>query len=128
VVLHTQYPARVTTYYYRLFEDFCDIIQLEYDKLLTQKECLQDHQYRLMIVPEAPETPNYSNNSTYTVPTRDASTSTHEEYDSDVSQKAEKGLRAILARFSTSSDKDESDASPKYSPTAQSDSSGSGRL
>ncbi len=78
-----------------------------------------------MLVPDAPSTPNYINNSTYTVPTRHASSSTHKEDDSDVSRTPKKGLRAILARFSTYSDADESDASPKYSPIAQSESSDS---
>jgi hypothetical protein len=59
-------------YYYRLFEDFIEIIQLEYDKLLTQKEYLQEHQHRLMLVPEPP---SFTNNALHAVPTRHASTS-----------------------------------------------------
>jgi hypothetical protein len=55
-------------YYYRLFDDFFEIIQMEYDKLLSQKEYLQDHQYRLMLVPEPPETPQYNNNALHVVP------------------------------------------------------------
>ncbi len=59
---------------------------MEYDKLLTQKEYLKDHKYRLIIVPELPETPRYTNNALYTVPTRHPTTDTSEDYDSDVSQ------------------------------------------
>jgi hypothetical protein len=49
-----------------------------------------------------------------------AATDTSEDYDSDVSQK---GLRNILAQFCTSSEEDDSDEGPKYSPTGQFDSS-----
>jgi hypothetical protein len=45
-------------YYYRMFEDFFEIIQLEYDKLLTQN--------RLMVVPEPPPPP-YTNNSLHVI-------------------------------------------------------------
>jgi hypothetical protein len=106
-------------YYYRLFEDFYEIIQMEYDKLLTQAEYLNDHKYRLITIPPPPDTPRYTNNALYAVPTRHATTDTSEDYDSDTSQK---GLRNILAQFRTSDD-DDSDASPKYSPTGQCDSS-----
>jgi hypothetical protein len=106
-------------YYYRLFEDFYEIIQMEYDKLLTQAEYLNDHKYRLITIPPPPDTPRYTNNALYAVPTRHATTDTSEDYDSDTSQK---GLRNILAQFHTSDD-DDSDASPKYSPTGQCDSS-----
>jgi hypothetical protein len=92
---------------------------MEYDKLLTQKEYLNDHKYRLIIVPDPPDEPRYTNNALYAVPTRHAATDTS-GYDSDVSQK---GLRNILAKFRTSSDDEDSDASPKYSPTGQCDSS-----
>ncbi len=34
--------------YYRLFEDFYEILQLENDKIPTQKEYLEDHKYRLI--------------------------------------------------------------------------------
>jgi hypothetical protein len=101
-------------YYYRLFEDFYEIIQMEYDKILTQEEYLNDQKYRLIMVPPPPDTPRYTNNATYAVPTRPAATS--EDYDSDVSQK---GLRNILAQFRTSSEEDDSDEGPKYSPTGQ---------
>ncbi len=60
---------------------------MEYDKLLTQKEYLNDHKYRLIIVPDPPDTPRYTNNDLYAVPTRHAATDTSEGYDSDVSQK-----------------------------------------
>jgi hypothetical protein len=72
-------------YYCRLFEDFYEIIQMEYDKLLTQEEYLNDHKFRLIIVPDPPAEPRYTNNALYAVPTR--ATDTSEEYDSDVSQK-----------------------------------------
>jgi hypothetical protein len=107
-------------YYYRLLEDFYEIIQMEYDKLLTQKEYLNDHKYRLIIVPDPPDTPRYTNHALYVVPIRHAATDTSEDYDSDVSQK---GLRNTLAQFRTSSDDEDSDASPKFSPTGQCDSS-----
>jgi hypothetical protein len=55
--------------YYRLFEDFYEIIQMEYDKLLTQKEYLNDHKFRLIIVPAPPTEPRYTNNALYAVPT-----------------------------------------------------------
>jgi hypothetical protein len=109
-------------YYYRLFEDFYEILQMEYDKLLTHKEYLNDHKYRLILVPEPPDTPRYTNHALYAVPTRHAATDTSEDYDSDVIQKV---LRNILAQFCTSSDAEDSDASPKYSPTGQCDSSDS---
>ncbi len=107
-------------YYYRLFEDFYEIIQMEYDKLLTQKEYLNDQKFSLIIVPDPPNEPRYTNNALYAVPTRHAATDTSEDYDSDVS---EKGLRNILAQFRTSSEEDDSDDGPKYSPTGQCDSS-----
>jgi hypothetical protein len=44
-------------YYYRLFEDFYENIQMECDKLLTQKEYLNDHKFRLIIVPDPPDEP-----------------------------------------------------------------------
>ncbi len=106
--------------YYRLFEGFYEIIQMEYDKLLTQEEHLNDQKCRLIMVPNPPDTPRYTNNALYAVPTRHAAPDTSENYDSDVSQK---GLRNILAQFRTASDDDDSDASPKYSPTGQCDSS-----
>ncbi len=95
---------------------------MEYDKLLTQKEYLNDDKYRLIIVPDPPDVPRYTNHALYAVPTRHAATDTSEGYDYDVSQK---GLRNILAQFRTSSDDEDSDASPKYSPTGQCDSSDS---
>ncbi len=101
-------------YYYSLFEDFYEIIQMEYDKLLTQKKYLNDQKYRLIIIPDPPDAPRYTNHALYAVPTRHAATDISEDYDSDVSQK---GLRNILAQFRTTSDDDDSDASPKYSPT-----------
>jgi hypothetical protein len=107
-----------------LFEDFFEIIQLEYDKLLTQKEYLQEHQHRLMVVQEPPSPPRYTNNSLHVTPTRHASTSMHTSTESS-SDVRPKGLRAILESYRTSSDDSDSDASPKYSPTAQSDSSDS---
>ncbi len=87
---------------------------MEYDKLLTQEENLNDQKYRLIMVPPPPDTPRYTNNAIYAVPTRPAATS--EDYDSDVSQK---GLRNILAQFRTSSEEDDSDEGPRYSPTGQ---------
>jgi hypothetical protein len=101
-------------YYYRLFEDFYEIVQMEYDKLLTQEEYLNDHKFRLIIVPDPPAEPRYTNNALYVVPAR--ATDTSEEYDSDVSQK---GLRNILVNFRTSSEEEDSDEGPKYSPTGQ---------
>jgi hypothetical protein len=101
-------------YYYRLFEDFYEIIQMEYDKLLTQEEYLNDQKFRLIILPDPPTEPRYNNNALYAVPTCHAATDTSEDYDSDVSQK---GLRNILAQFRTSSEEDDSDEGPKYSPT-----------
>ena len=71
------------------------------------------------MVPKPPDTPRYTNNALYAVPKRHAATDTSEDYDSDASQK---GLRNILAQFRTSDD-DDSDASPQYSPTGQCDSS-----
>jgi hypothetical protein len=41
-------------HYYRLFEDFCEILQLERDTILTQKEYLLDHEYRLVPKPPTP--------------------------------------------------------------------------
>jgi hypothetical protein len=93
---------------------------MEYDKLLTQKKCLNDQNFRLIIVPDPPNEPRYTNSALYAVPTRHAATDTSEDYDSDVSQK---GLRNILAQFRTSSKEDDSDEGPKYSPTGQCDSS-----
>ena len=42
-------------HYYRLFDDFREILQLENDSILTQKEYLLDHEYRL--VPKPPKPP-----------------------------------------------------------------------
>ncbi len=106
---------------------------MEYDKLLTrdtllesgvltQEEYHNDQKYRLIMVLPPPDTPRYTNNALYAAPTRHAATDTSEDYDSDVSQK---GLRNILAQYHTSSDAEDSDASPKYSPTGQCDSSDS---
>ncbi len=47
-------------YYYRLFEDFYEILQMEYDKLMTQKEYLTDQKFRLIIVPDPPTEPRTS--------------------------------------------------------------------
>ncbi len=69
---------------------------MEYDKLLTQKWYLNDHKFRLIIVPEPPDTPLYTNHALYAVPTRHAAPDTSEDYDSDVSQK---GLRGIWHNF-----------------------------
>jgi hypothetical protein len=41
-------------HYYRLFDDFCEILQLESDRILTQKEYLLDHEYRLVPKPPTP--------------------------------------------------------------------------
>ncbi len=41
-------------HYYRLFDDFCEILQLERDTILTQKEYLLDHEYRLVPKPPTP--------------------------------------------------------------------------
>jgi hypothetical protein len=41
-------------HYYRLFDDFCEILQLESDRILTQKEYLLDHKYRLVPKPPTP--------------------------------------------------------------------------
>jgi hypothetical protein len=105
-------------YYYRLFEDFFEIVQLEYDKLLTQKEYLQEHQHRLMVVPEPPP-PRYTNNLLHVTPTRHASTST--EGSSDVSQ-TPTGLRAIVDSYRTSSDDSESDSESDRKSEDESDS------
>jgi hypothetical protein len=42
------------SHYYRLFEDFGEILHLESDKILTLKEYLLDHEYRLVITPPKP--------------------------------------------------------------------------
>jgi hypothetical protein len=42
------------SHYYRLFEDFCEILHLESDKILTLKEYLLDHEYRLVLKPPIP--------------------------------------------------------------------------
>ena len=42
------------SHYYRLFEDFCEILHLESDKILTLKEYLLDHEYRLVLKPPLP--------------------------------------------------------------------------
>jgi hypothetical protein len=41
-------------HYNRLFDDFCEILQLESDRILTQKEYLLDHEYRLVPKPPIP--------------------------------------------------------------------------
>ena len=41
-------------HYNRLFDDFCEILQLERDTILTQKEYLLDHEYRLVPKPPTP--------------------------------------------------------------------------
>jgi hypothetical protein len=41
-------------HYYRLFDDFCEILQLESARILTQKEYLLDHEYRLVPKPPTP--------------------------------------------------------------------------
>jgi hypothetical protein len=41
-------------HYDRLFDDFCEILQLESDRILTQKEYLLDHEYRLVPKPPTP--------------------------------------------------------------------------
>jgi hypothetical protein len=41
-------------HYYRLFDDFCEILKLESDRILTQKEYLLDHEYRLVPKPPTP--------------------------------------------------------------------------
>jgi hypothetical protein len=102
-----------------LFEDFFEIIQLEYDKLLTQKEYLQEHQHRLMVVLEPPPPPRYTNNLLLVTPTLHASTST--ESSSDVSQ-TPKGLRAILNGYRTSSDDSESNSESDRKSDDESDS------
>jgi hypothetical protein len=86
--------------------------QMVYAKLLTQKEYLNDHKFRLIIVPELPDTPLYTNHALYAILTRHGATDTSEDCDSDVSHK---GLRGILAQFHASSDDEASDARPKYS-------------
>jgi hypothetical protein len=43
-------------HYYRLFDDFCEILQLESDRILTQKEYLLDHEYRVSPCPETSNT------------------------------------------------------------------------
>ena len=46
--------VRPYAHYYRLFDDFCEILQLERDTILTQKEYLLDHEYRLVLKPPTP--------------------------------------------------------------------------
>ncbi len=42
------------SHYYRLFEDFSEILHLESDKILTLKDYLLDHEYRLVLTPPKP--------------------------------------------------------------------------
>jgi hypothetical protein len=105
-------------HYYRRFDDFCEILQLESDRILTQKEYLLDHEYR--IVPKPPTPPKitglrnivnyYSGESDDEAYNSSSQYSPFKNYDSSDNDTSDDSSESAANGEPDSSDSDETDS------------------